>query len=211
VFDLIFGPPIFRRSPTSGLCAFGFEANPRHGKRLKEISTAYQKQRWFAQFFVPVAVSDNNAASVMFHSNGENEHHNWAGSVTFSGRLDDANTSVKVPTIDLAEWITEEIVPRTWLAPGAPHVLMKMDIEGSEYTVLPKLLAKGLLCRGVIDTLFIEFHKKSQGTEVVPDVRETFRRLETELYNTSRCGPRGITKLSKLDDESFHHDGKPLP
>jgi len=35
---------------------------------------------------------------------------------------------------------------------------MKMDIEGSEYLVLPKLLEKGLFCKGIIDVVFIEWH-----------------------------------------------------
>jgi len=36
---------------------------------------------------------------------------------------------------------------------------MKMDIEGSEFTVLPHLLKHGLLCQGRgIDALTIEWH-----------------------------------------------------
>merc|ERR1719198_20567 len=57
-----FGDEEFRKQPsaTSGVCAVGFEANPRIAPHLKDIEEAYAKEGWKAFFFAPQAVSDKN-------------------------------------------------------------------------------------------------------------------------------------------------------
>jgi len=68
-FDEYFGTASFRQQPfeKTGLCAFGFEANPLLKDRLKEIQHAYEKKGWRVMFIVPQAVSDSDGKEVTFH------------------------------------------------------------------------------------------------------------------------------------------------
>merc|ERR1719440_507102 len=48
IFNATFGSPEHRRKPSAetGICAFGFEANPRQVDNLKAIEKAYAKKGW---------------------------------------------------------------------------------------------------------------------------------------------------------------------
>nr|WP_255714243.1 FkbM family methyltransferase [Pelagibacterium xiamenense] len=59
------------------------------------------------------------------------------------------DASVDVVTLDTAKWLRETIRP-------GDEVVMKMDIEGSEYVVLPKLIEGGEI--DMIAELRCEFH-----------------------------------------------------
>jgi len=64
---------------------------------------------------------------------------------------------IKVKTLDFIRWIKYLIQPNTTL-------WLKLDIEGSEYDILEKLIEQGLIKH--IDRLFIEFHShKLEGEE----------------------------------------------
>lgn len=54
----------------------------------------------------------------------------------------DQNTTIK--TMDLAAYINEQVAPRKMEGKGT--VLMKMDIEGFEHTLMPHLLTTGAIC-----------------------------------------------------------------
>jgi hypothetical protein len=64
--------------------------------------------------------------------------------------------STRVRTVDLAGWLWKEVHARALPAVGSPmHVaageyqlIMKLDIEGAEYEVLPRLLSSGTLSHG---------------------------------------------------------------
>lgn len=71
------------------------------------------------------------------------------------------STKVIIETIDLAAWVNQNI--HTRYVPDAimptdppPTVVMKMDIEGSEYPVLVSMLVKGALCQ--ISVITLEWH-----------------------------------------------------
>lgn len=56
---------------------------------------------------------------------------------------------VDVTTLDTARWLRETLMP-------GDHVVMKMDVEGAEYVVLPTLLEGGAI--ELIAELRCEFH-----------------------------------------------------
>merc|ERR1719386_72960 len=64
LFERYFGPASMRTRPSneSGLCAFGFEANPRFWEEHRAIEVAYAAKGWKVQFFTPVVVSDHDGA-----------------------------------------------------------------------------------------------------------------------------------------------------
>ena len=79
--------------------------------------------------------------------------------------------------------------------------LVKMDIEGSEYSVLKDLASNRLLCKKHIDTLLVELH----GTPFnfnVSEFRATMGRIRDEV-NSQNCA---VTEILPFWDESYLHD-----
>mmetsp|Transcript_46795 Transcript_46795/g.135379 ORF Transcript_46795/g.135379 Transcript_46795/m.135379 type:complete len:320 (-) Transcript_46795:106-1065(-) len=206
IFDRFFGLPAERRRPSneSGLCAVGFEASPEWAGRLQRVEKAYKDAKgWSASFVVPAAVSDRDNETVTFHygNNWGPYQDVWAGIAT---EYKQAPKATKVPTLDMAAFVAEQIVP---LSSKNVTVVGKVDIEGSEYVILPKLLKEGLLCAGTIDVLFIEFHEqKPAGYE-----QYSPEALKAQISKGEHCAGRSPTQIIDLDDESFGADGAPLP
>ena len=101
----------------------------------------------------------------------------------------------KVTCIDMAKWITDNTA-------ADDRITMKMDIEGSEYTVLPHLLANNIFPR--ITRIYIEWHECRQ---------DKWRRLgngnearaDLILAGIARQNPK-TTVLGNLEDalEQLH-------
>ena len=88
----------------------------------------------------------------------------------------------------------------------ARRVFVKMDIEGAEFYVLPRLLQAGLLCAQRITCMRLEWHSWVHAH--YPD--SGYMALETfgQRLREQQCEP---TRVIFADDESFLHDGKALP
>jgi FkbM family methyltransferase len=211
IFEKYFGHFIERRLPASktGICAFGFEANPMWASRLKEIETSYVKQGWRVKFFSPAAVS-NTTGEVDFWVRRSNEtsHSNWGASVVpYSQRTDefrhDDEYAVVVPKFNLANFVDE-------LGKNAPpgFRLMKMDIEGSEFVVLPPFLEKQLLCKSVLDMLTIEWHEHIL---MNASDQEHAAEVHGQVEDPGKCESGPPTDVETLDDESYLADGAILP
>jgi len=217
IFDIFFGSSDERTLPSakSGLCAFGFEANPEHAQRLRELEAAYVARGWRVKFFVPRAVTDSEGDNVTFYTNAKESDHNWGGSMTYESRIrgQPASRAFNVTSLDLATFLEQEVMTRV-LFPGVTTdraVMMKMDIEGSEFAVLPKLLQRNLLCAGVVDALTVEWHARYHKSGVRSVGAAAIRDLAVQLDNRTRCRPRRVAEWFKIDDESYHLDSQPLP
>ena len=194
-------------------CAFGIVANPRHQSRLKEIENCYNNRLlgWRTKFFVPNIADNVDGRTIeFFEESGKEEDNNWASSVFFNPHFN-YTSKVKVTSIDLGSFIMNEIVGREIPAgPGTPFILMKMDIEGSEYQVLPDLLAKGALCH--INEAMVEYHRGFMETNedkeragAVTSFMSSFKKLPVSAFGCKR------TEFNKQDEETYGNDGKPLP
>lgn len=199
VLDAAFGPVWFRgqMSSKTGICAFGFEANPRWQSRYHEIETAYAKKGWRAKWFAPMAVS-NETGEATFWLNDDGANADWGASVVNRG----TESSVTVPEVDFANFI--ETLSKQAL-PG--YKLMKMDIEGAEFAVLSHLLERGLLCEGSLDKMTIEWHLRILKSEAS---RHAAEEIIKQVKSTRKCGPKKDTDVLELDDESYRDDGVPL-
>jgi len=71
------------------------------------------------------------------------------GSSLIKGKRVVNGGSVKVICVDLLKWIQKNVNSQN-------HNILKMDIEGAEYDVLPYLLNNGI--EEYIDEFFVEFH-----------------------------------------------------
>lgn len=210
IFNSVFGKVEQRVRPSSqsGLCAFGFEASPVHQERLEKVQSVYQSNGWRVKFFVPRAVSISDNEKITLNLNSK---HNLGASAVWSrgDSKSEGRGSVEVQTLDLPTFVATEIRPRVWkptLPEVKPYVLMKMDIEGSEYIVLPKMLERGLLCQGIIDMIFIEWHPS-----YVPNGKNLTKQLRARLRDQNRCHPGTPTLVSAIDDETYNRDDRSLP
>ena len=133
-----------------------------------------------------------------------------------------AVTHIEVPVIHFAPWILQHIVNRKIPTPSfsstraynstsassegqQPKVVMKMDIERMEFTVLPDMMLNGALCP--IDYLFIEMHGTSQAHNQFSQTMFQFMASKQFINPKGTCP----TEIRRMDDESYPLDGIPLP
>ena len=138
----------------------------------------------------------------------------------------DGAATVLVRTLDLAALVQ---TVASHLRAGTPgggegrHLVMKLDVEGSEYTVLPHLALRGALCQ--IDLLMIEYHARYFDGKAAKRVAEhsnlterTSGRAALERYIARMHAGLELTALAcartrllLVDDESFLWDHRPWP
>lgn len=99
-----------------------------------------------------------------------------------------------------------------------PRVLVKMDIEGSEFAVIPQLMMTGRLCR-VVDYLSVEWHARfapvrfhvnqQLNLRTREEAQNVVRLLKAAMADGGHAGGC-LTNVSEIDDETYVHDGHPL-
>jgi len=200
LFDRSFGPAARRKEPSqqTGLCSLGMEPHPALQGRLHEIAQAYQSRGWHVHFY-PFA-AHTRVGTLLFQQQdgvGRGTASRIAGYGPKSWwpfSWEDRSQQVTVQTIDLADFISS--------LPASSVVLMKLDIEGAEFDVVPRLAERGLLCKSSIPEAFIEVHESSKFSIAAG---ERFIEQQLDLARNSE-GPCEHTVLNVLDDESFAKD-----
>jgi FkbM family methyltransferase len=208
------------KHPASNVCTFGFEANPDFTSRLHALEEAYQEKGLRARWF-NLAVSDS-AGNLTFYReplgeqlSGELASNSSTGSaLAMRGML-----PTTVPTIDFYQFMQDNIVNRQIPDKSVPAtVVMKMDIEGAEFKVLPRLLQQGLMCKGHgIDAMTLEWHEGRDpvtyawghdgisGPGVGPKAIALHKQVSSQVGG---CQP---TDILDIDDEIDAFDQLPLP
>jgi Methyltransferase FkbM domain len=130
------------------ICCFEFEANPLHYKSLQEKSHAYSKVGW--RFNVKkFGVGDKNGLKTFFHQ-ADAEYNEW-GYTEMMTTMQTSSENVKV--LRIATWINDNVIERKLPRrpfgnySSGPKIVMKIDVEGSEYLILPDLFSEGVLCK----------------------------------------------------------------
>lgn len=93
-------------------------------------------------------------------------------------------------------------------------VAMKMDIEGSEYSVLPHLLEQRSFRH--VDTMTFEFHSRYCPMQVCDGTAGNKTWSRRKCINFEKGFPGTLSTeygidASNLDDESYSQDESPLP
>ncbi|OEU17911.1 hypothetical protein FRACYDRAFT_159636, partial [Fragilariopsis cylindrus CCMP1102] len=202
-------------------CVFVIEANPQHWKRLDIISDAYSKLGW-NYHVIKAAASDINGNMTFYHQGyDDNQNNEWGFSNVHDyqkrneSELFDNNYTINT------KYHSKEIVPAIRLRnnntiAGKPPILgMKMDIEGSEYIVLPDLIHSNTLCQ--FQFIFGEFHfwfapiQHSVGHRVSLDTVKELMEYEWAIIKIIESSRNCLIRWITSDDESYLHDGIPLP
>jgi FkbM family methyltransferase len=186
---------LFGEGDHHDVCAFGFEPNPRHTSELHSIEETYSMLGYPVKIFTRTAVSDDDGLATFFLD--DNRRRNDWGATLLDNVHHPHKTKTVVRLMDFTSFILEELSPEA-------IILMKMDIEGAEYTILPSLMLSGALCK--VNTVYMEWHRNfypkgwvygqkgaSLRPEQIPGVVE---------YLTSHA--KGCsTEFINLDDESY--------
>lgn len=204
------------------VCAVGFEANPHRTAALKELEAAYRKKGWRVKFFTETAVSYEEGEAEFYVDTGAKPKYRQPGSSLIPPANSDEKILVK--KVDLAKYILNEVVPRDVGRRGKgalpPKVLMKVDIEGHEYALLPHLILTGALCK--IDVAFYEHHpwgllypipeEAYVENGVLIEKTRDIQFLQYFLdYIESMDNKTCPLKLYDLDDETYDTTIRPLP
>lgn len=132
---------------------FSFEANPAFFEDIEKTGTTLlRKAVWIEDgkkdFFI-VTKDKYDSEDMKTGASTLNETKNeW----NLKGHKE--TTAFSVDTIDLSSWILNNFEKND-------YIILKMDIEGSEYEVLGKMISDGAL--SFINELWIEFHYQKCG------------------------------------------------
>ena len=203
--DKSFGDAAWRRQPssTTGICAVGVEPNPRFAAAHTAITAVYALQGWKVKF-LPIAAGDHEGVLSMRTSASEDSFSEWGFSAYHEADADyEMVKEVRVAPLS-------DVIAQINVSVPSGIRLMKMDIEGSEYDVIPDLLKKGFLCQNTIGTLTIEWHSSSTAYHWTPEQLVRFHEIE-HLSSNHECKGSTPTTVQEIDDESYLGDGAPLP
>lgn len=212
------------------VCSIGFEANPKHSSRLLKVQSFYQSRGFPMILFPGTIVSNTFSSNTTFYQDkgAPDSFHEWGSStIPWDTKNHMKNQSISIPSIDIAVFLIE--VFTLWHhylsegntlyenfdqssketvdhASGKHRIVMKMDIEGSELTVLPNLLIHGLLCK--IDLLFIEWHPH---LKIIPETQlkafQSFFVSLDKLHADYHCA----FHMTEMDDETYFEGNDPFP
>ena len=201
-------------------CSLGFEPNPKHIKRHKALERAYKQMGWRYSFF-PFALGVNTSEDLVFYENpraaGGAQSEYW-GFGTKQRHADQSEVRVPSASFDavLAQIGKRRLPAHT---DHHPRVLVKMDIEGSEFAVVPQVMMSGSLCR-VVDYISVEWHARFAPLRLHPKQRldlgtqggatSVTSLLQAAMADGGRAAGC-LTDVFEVDDESYLHDGMPLP
>ena len=195
-FDRLFGPAPGRRE---SVCAFGFEANPAHKARLADIEKCYHDVHGWNAHYAMRAVSTVDGEHITFYSDPSDTHEDWgAGTTPALIQNKTAMIEHKVETVDIAAFILDTVER---YQPKA--VFVKMDIEGTEYDVLPHMMQQGVFCQNVVTAMVIEWHGWRARRNTTLNQGTMLQQL-----GQAECN---ITEIVAMDDETFLHDNKDFP
>ena len=203
IFDSRFGP-IEERKVDPGLCAVGFEPNPRNEQRLLELQAAYRAQGWRVKIFTQTAVSVTDGTA-NFYADLAPPEFNEPGASLLPWRQSEDKTTVT--TMDLAKYINEHVGKRRVDPVQPTRVVMKMDIEGFEHELFPALVVSGAVCNHVD---FIAHETHGWGGTTYGQVKDTD--FVDFFYSYIKEHPQQCNlSLLYLDDETYDTSTFELP
>jgi hypothetical protein len=196
------------------MCVFAFEPNPMHTKPQSDTQAAYTRMGW-RYHYMPFGVSDGDG-QLTFYRNYDVIWGALAEEWGFSTKLQGAavkDQEVLVNVIDFSQWLDHHVLKRdipekNEFNLGPPLIVMKMDIEGSEYAVLEHMIDTGTAYR--VNYIFGEWHPvpqliKGQNYSTPEELGGLSLSLASRLLEND--GPGFVN----FDNEEYLHDGMEYP
>ena len=134
-----------------------FEMDAKWAKKWREKAAAATKKGSAKSFRMTQAgVTDRDGTATV--STGSEAAMKNIGGRAYTG-AGNAGGTEQVPMVDFARWLRETVSEDDF-------VVVKLDVEGSEYTVLPHLLQTGAI--SLIDEMMLEAHYDRHSWKVIP-------------------------------------------
>lgn len=130
---------------------FLFEANPVFNGALVEAKEKYGPKGISVNIY-PSTVVDVKDGTRIFYLDNVNTDHDFWGSSTYANHPDAVKSGAKgteLTAINISRWLLMNTLPQDF-------VVVKMDIEGAEYDIVPHMAEMGVW--SVVDHLLIEWH-----------------------------------------------------
>ena len=131
-----------------------FECNPRFTETLQKMDgiVFHNKAAWIEDGIQNFYIGHAASSSLIYGKT--------------RGNLDFDNP-IEVKSVDFSKWVMENFSKDD-------YIILKMDIEGAEYEVLPKMIDDGSI--DYIDVVYAEFHGKKVHKE-----REDTKKIRTAI------------------------------
>lgn len=211
--DIVFGGNRTRQN----ICVFAFEPNPKHISSQCTTEVFYARMGW-RYHFMPYGVSDSGGNLTFYRNqllncNGNCEE--WGFSTVSAAGGPNDTDSIVVNVLNFSSWLEKHILARDIPEKNSYNILpsslvMKMDIEGSEYQVLLNLLESGVSHK--FDHIIGEFHSHHGNSHVINGiVMQNAEVADFEKNLTSRLQANGGPGFLEFDDEQYLHDGMEYP
>ncbi|KAG0041889.1 hypothetical protein BGZ83_001191 [Gryganskiella cystojenkinii] len=154
---------------------FLFEANPFFNEKLVKAKERYTAQGIKVNIFPSTVVDVEDGIRTFYLDTVNKENDYWGSSIYSEHRDVKASGAIgtRLTGINLATWLQREFLPRDF-------VVIKMDIEGAEYELVPHLA--DMSAWTVIDHLLVEFH----GSEIAGGTPEEIERRELRAKAASK-------------------------
>jgi len=182
-FDNYFGIDLEGRK---AVCSFGFEPNPNHAKYLKFNENQYLSMGYRVKIFTETAVGNYDGEASLVSDNSF-QHFEWGAKIGQKG----GQNTIQVTMLNFPRWFQENIVNRNYT--GESTIVMKVDIEGFEWTIFPEMIRFGLIC--YLDFIYVE--------HLSWDVMKSIN----DVLSYSGCK----TRIIYLDDETYFNMIFPFP
>jgi Methyltransferase FkbM domain len=140
----------------SDFCVFGFEPNPVHSRAHQDVTAKYRHLVKYLKIFSETVAGTTEGTTKLLVDQYDGEYPAWGSSIMSNHVImrNQNNTRVaEVRSLDFSQFLKKIVDVRD----SDSKVIIRMDIEGSEFVLLRGLVASGLLCLGT-DKLIIEWH-----------------------------------------------------
>ncbi|KAJ5364855.1 uncharacterized protein N7496_010568 [Penicillium cataractarum] len=145
-----------------------FEANPHFNAALLHAKERHVELGVQVEIY-PSTVADIKDGTRIFYLDTVNTAHDFWGSSIYASHPDvvrSKNNGTELSTVNLSRWLLMNTLPRDF-------VVVKMDVEGSEYELVPHMAEMGV--SAVLDYLLVEWHPSVIDKADLPEDEVTFR------------------------------------
>lgn len=229
-YDKFFGNLIIDNKTRTDTCAVGFEPGPLHVQRLLQMQKAYQDAGFPLVIFTSTAVFTEDGEMTLFEDRFSPDAAHQHSSSLYP--IDERMIPHKVLSIDIAKFLRNifnlwdkyhysPLSSSAFFPPVAPYdlekekkyfyhplisrVMVKIDIEGAEYEILPHLIGHGIWCH--FHVVLQEFHPQYLADPSIHTQLLNFLQfISSKLKNCH-------LKIVEMDDETYGrgYDEQPYP
>jgi FkbM family methyltransferase len=167
------------------VCAFGFEPNPAHKATLVNLENKYNSANYSTVMFTTTAAGTKNGNMTLYLS--KNDKLGQSASLLKQEGWNEAEViTYDVGVIDISDFISHFVMNRAGIT-KASKIVVKLDVEGEEYNIIPKLIRN---CH--LSFVLIEWHQGDGTTSGFP----------AAVNWIVKKAPRCPVKLIEMDDEA---------